>query len=121
MGSAGGKGDLTEFPPFVSFRFISPAEKIINTRRAALLSFPGTVRRASVEHKRGPLFGSNWMICPQGLIDVETTATAEFPNADGHFEKYYPTFIRIAFDDLNDLTEYVRKKFEESGMTQAEC
>ena len=84
MGSAGGKGDLTEFPPFVSFRFISPAEKIINTRRAALLSFPGTVRRASVEHKRGPLFGSNWMICPQGLIDVETTAAAEFPNADGH-------------------------------------
>jgi hypothetical protein len=113
LGSIRENGDLMELPPFVSFRFISPSEKIINTLRDALLSFEGKVRWALVEHKREPLPGSNWMICPQ------TTAAAEFLNADEYLAKYDQTFIRIAFEDLNDLTEYVRKKFEESGSDKA--
>ncbi|EZO74073.1 hypothetical protein V556_05916, partial [Pseudomonas aeruginosa BWH055] len=105
--------DQSSHPPRVWFRFIQEDPAIISRLRVAIESYQGRVKWVLDEHKRVNLPGTNWGIVPSRLLEVWDLARALDLAPNQYMAKYEPEFGPIAYEDIIDLTEHVRRAFPE--------
>lgn len=110
--------DQSSHPPMVWFRFIQEDPTIISRLRVAIESYRGRVKWVLDEHKRIDISGTNWGIVPSRLLEVWDLARALDLAPNQYIAKYEPEFGPIAYEDLIDLTEHIRRAFPEVGRFQ---
>ncbi|WP_143178215.1 hypothetical protein, partial [Pseudomonas aeruginosa] len=76
-------------------------------------SYQGRVKWVLDEHKRVNLPGTNWGIVPSRLLEVWDLARALDLAPNQYMAKYEPEFGPIAYEDIIDLAEHVRRAFPE--------
>ncbi len=103
--------DQSSHPPTVSFRFKVEEPELILRLKSAVESYEGRVKWALDGHKRDRLPGMNWTIEPSRLFEVKSRAL-ELNLAPNQFmAKYEPEFGPVAYEDIIDLTEYIKNAF----------
>jgi len=107
------KIDRSELPPFVAFRFERETQEIMDKIRGALSSYVGEVDWSLVEHKRDPLPGTNWVICPSRTVEAEKKVYEVGMTGAHYLARHEPEFGPIAYEDLNRLTEHFRSFFSD--------
>jgi hypothetical protein len=101
--------DRSSFPPFASFRFEKENPILINQLKDAVKTFKGTVTWVMGEHKRTPLPGSNWIICPQRFWEVNEIAANEFKSSGEYMAEHQPEFGPIAYNDILLLITHLKQ------------
>jgi hypothetical protein len=102
------KIDASGEPPFTSFRFEKEDEALISWIKDALQNYKGSIDWVLGEHKRTPLPGTNWIICPKRYWEILPTALEAGMSAGEYMAKYEPSFGPVAYEDLERLTAYLR-------------
>lgn len=103
--------DRSGYPPFVSFRFATSSQELVEKLKSAIETYHGTVSWALHEHKRDGLPGVNFTIRPSRVFDVRTQASSLGLTPDQYLAEYEPGFGELAYADLVGLTEHVRQVF----------
>ncbi|MEO7886126.1 MAG: hypothetical protein ABI893_07820 [Polaromonas sp.] len=103
--------DESGFPPFISFPFEKEDAALIAALKEAVESFNGKVAWLLGEHKRTPLPGTNWIICPKRFWEILPTALDAGMSAGEYMAKHEPGFGPVAYEDLMALTTYLRNIF----------
>ena len=109
------KVDRPEIPPAISFRFEHESQEVIEKLKELLLSYNGKIKWVLDEHKRGRLPGTNWMICPSRVVELRGVASDLDITSEQYLAQYEPEFGLVAYEDIVDLTEYIRKAFFEAS------
>ncbi|NNN26246.1 MULTISPECIES: hypothetical protein [Pseudomonas] len=102
-----------EHPPSVSFRFKREDRSIISRLKSAVENYEGRVRWILDEHKRDGLPGTNWTIGPSRLWEVRDRARELGLAPKQYMAKYEPEFGPVAYEDIIDLTDHIRRAFPE--------
>lgn len=105
--------DQSGHPPRVSFRFREEDCSIISRLKVAIESYHGRVKWVLDEHKRDGLPGTNWTITPSRLIEVWDRARELDLAPNQYMAKYESEFGPIAYEDIIDLTDHIRRAFPE--------
>ncbi|WP_425318182.1 hypothetical protein [Pseudomonas nitroreducens] len=105
--------DQSGHPPRVSFRFRDEDGSIISRLKVAIESYHGRVKLVLDEHKRDGLPSTNWTITPSRLIEVWDRARELDLAPNQCMDKYEPEFGLIAYEDIIDLTDHIRRAFPE--------
>lgn len=103
--------DRSDFPPFTSFRFEKEDEALIARIKDALQNYKGNIVWVLGEHKRTPLPGTNWVICPREYWEILPTALEAGMSAGEYMAEHAPGFGPVAYEDLDTLTAYFRNIF----------
>ncbi len=103
--------DKSNFPPWMSFRFESDDDVILEKFRHAIDDYYGKIRWSLNEHKREGLPGINWTIKPRRLLEVKEQADKLDLSPSQYIAQYEPEFGPAAYEDLVGLTEYIRQLF----------
>jgi hypothetical protein len=103
--------DDSSRPPFISFRFEKEDEALIAKIKGALENYKGSVEWVLGEHKRAPLPGTNWVICPKRFWEIKSTALDSGMSVGEYMAKHDPNFGPMAYEDLDRLTVYFREFF----------
>jgi hypothetical protein len=101
--------DASGEPPFTSFRFEKEDPAVIERIRSALENYKGRVEWVLGEHKRDPLPGTNWMICPKRCWEIQTTELNKGMSVGAYMARNEPDFGPVAYSDLVELTAYFSK------------
>lgn len=104
--------DRSGYPPFISFRFKNEDAELIARLKLAIEGFNGALVWVMGEHKRDPLAGTNWVICPKRFWEVDNSILPPGVSAGRYMAEHEPTFGPAAYDDLVALTAYLRNLFE---------
>ncbi|MBD9515035.1 hypothetical protein NK553_04090 [Pseudomonas sp. ZM23] len=107
------KIERPEYPPYISFRFEHESQAVIARLKDSLLSYGGKIKWLLVEHKRDSLPGTNWMVCPEKMVEVREEAAQAGISTGQYLAQYEPEFGPAAYDDLVGLTEHIRRAFSE--------
>lgn len=99
-------------PPFTSFRFEKEDEALIARIKSALASYKGNIDWVLGEHKRSPLPGTNWIICPKRYWEIQVAELNSGMSVGEYLAKHDPGFGPLAFEDLVALTAYLRNFFD---------
>lgn len=105
--------DQSGHPPVVSFRFKEEDPKVIYRLKVAVESYQGKVNWVLDEHKRDGLPGTNWTIKPSRLREIWARARELDLTPNQYMAKYEPDFGSIAYEDIINLTEHIRRVFPE--------
>lgn len=101
--------DESRFPPFVSFRFENEDAELVARLRDAVENFKGTIIWVLGEHKRTPLLGSNWIICPKRFWEIQLIALEAGKSASEYMAEQEPGFGSLAHEELAALTTHLYK------------
>ncbi len=99
--------DYSGFPPFISFRFENEDAKLMTRLKMAVESYEGAVAWVLDEHKRIALPGTNWIICPKRLREIQPAALKANKSAGEYMAEYESSFGPVAYEDLTILTAYL--------------
>lgn len=106
----GKKIDNSAYPPFVSFRFKNENPEIIQILKKTVNNFDGQLKWHIFEHKRiHSLSGINRAIEPYRMFEINDLAHKENLFSGEYLAKYEPELGPIAYSDLEQLTEDIRK------------
>lgn len=111
VGNQSDEKDFLNESPFIAFRFEKESKEVINKLKLLINNYNGKVKWELCEHNRTPLPGTNWVIRPLKISQVTTLANKAGLDPVEYLAKNEPEFGSIAFDDLNDLTNYIQKNF----------
>lgn len=104
--------DHSGYPPFISFRFENENAKLIERLKHAIESFSGAFVWIMGEHKRDPLAGTNWIICPKRFWEIgNSSELTPGMSAGQYMAENEPSFGPAAYEDLLALTVYLRSVF----------
>ncbi|TVT81177.1 hypothetical protein [Pseudomonas sp. H3(2019)] len=103
--------DRSTFPPWVAFRFEQENSETIARLKRAIDDYKGKVIWCLVEHKREYNAGSNWLIGPRRLLEVEGIASNYGLTAKQYISEHEPDFGPVAYDDFLGLTENIKCAF----------
>ena len=104
--------DQSSRPPFFAFRFESEREDVIDALRNAIDSYRGKTSWSISGRERQGLPGTNWLIQPSRVIEVEAAASNLGLTPDQYFAQYLSDFGPVAYDDLEGLTQHIREAFQ---------
>jgi len=104
--------DRSGYPPFISFRFKNEDSHLVDRLQKAIEGYKGTVEWIMIAHEREGLPKRNWMICPKVLWEARGIALERGLSSGEYMAERHPEFGPIAYDDLCDLTQYMRSNFE---------
>ncbi|KQZ29310.1 hypothetical protein [Duganella sp. Root1480D1] len=103
--------DRSGYPPFISFRFENEDPELVAQLKKAVDNFDGAVVWIMGGHKRDPLPGTNWIICPKRFWEISDSQLGLGVSAGKYLAEHDPSFGPIAYDDLLALTKYLNKIF----------
>lgn len=105
--------DQSSNPPFFAFRFEAEREDVIEALRNAIDSYRGRTSWSISGRKRQGLPGTNWLIQPSQVSEVEAAASDMGLTGDQYIAQYMSDFGPVAYDDLEGLAQHIRKAFQE--------
>ncbi len=117
MGDHFEREDRSRFPPYIAFRFKKENEYVISTLKEVVGSYIGLISWVLIGCERYASSGMNWVVEPVYIKEVEAKAQSLGLSSESYLAKYEPEFGSIAFEDLDGLTEYIRKKFSELNIS----
>ncbi|MHA6885008.1 hypothetical protein [Ralstonia pseudosolanacearum] len=103
--------DRSCYPPYAVFRFRDERDEVIERLKLGVSDYKGGVEWVMVGHKRYGLPGTNWMICPRRLLEVEDLARSKNITAGGYMAQFEPDFGPVAYDDVINLVGHLRAIF----------
>ncbi|WP_147306239.1 hypothetical protein [Cupriavidus plantarum] len=100
--------DHSTSAPFTSFRVTSGEDLLIKRLRSALQAYEGGIKWSIVGHDRHSLPGTNWIIQPVFVDEMQSVAEGNgAPDVRSYIAQRFPDFALAAYADLCFLAEHV--------------
>lgn len=100
--------DRSMLPPYIAFRFEREDQNLILSLSYAVSSYDGRTAWCLEGRERLALPGTNWIIAPEHVKEVEPRASCLGISSEDYIARFEPGFGRAAFEDLVLLTEHIR-------------
>lgn len=101
--------DRSAKPPYTSFRFKNDNPELLEKLQLAVSEYKGQVEWSMSGHKRESLPGTNWLICPTRLLQIESIALSANLTPGDYMAQHEPKFGPVAYDDMRGLVQYLRR------------